>query len=160
MKFNGKVVTGASELKNLVGQEKPGSTVKLTVFRDKKSFDVNVNVSERTAKALAEAPGGQGQSEGATSTDLGVTLEKVPAAAAEKMGLKEGVGLAVKKVNPDGVGSRMGLQQGDVILEIDGKAVSDVAAFNEEVTAAKKNKVIRLKIKRGSATIFLATSLE
>ena len=98
--------------------------------------------------------------DGATSTDLGVTLEKVPAAAAEKMGLKEGVGLAIKQVNPDGVGSRMGLHEGDVILEIDGKAASDVSAFNQAVTEAKKNKVIRLKIQRGSATIFLGSQLD
>ena len=55
-KFNGKEVTGAAELKNIVGEQKPGTTVKLTVFRDKKTFDVNVTVSERTAQALAEAP--------------------------------------------------------------------------------------------------------
>ncbi|MGO9567366.1 MAG: PDZ domain-containing protein [Desulfomonilaceae bacterium] len=76
------------------------------------------------------------------------------------MGIKEGVGLAVKQVNPDGVGSRMGIHEGDVILEIDGKTASDVSAFNQEVTEAKKNKVIRLKIHRGSATIFLATTLD
>ena len=159
LKFNGKPVTGASELKNLVGQEKPGTVTNLTVYRDKKTFDVDVTVSERTAEALAEAktPTGSG---GAASSDLGVTLEKVPAAESEKMGIKEGVGLAVKQVNPDGVGSRMGLHEGDVILEIDGKTASDVAAFNQEVTEAKKNKVIRLKIHRGSATIFLATTLD
>ena len=76
------------------------------------------------------------------------------------MGLKEGVGLAIKQVNPDSVGGKMGLQEGDVILEIDGKPASDVSAFNQEVTEAKKNKVIRLKIQRGSATIFLGTQLD
>jgi serine protease Do len=159
LKFNGKDVTGAAELKNIVGQEKPGTVVKLTVFRDKKTFDVNATVSERTAAALAEAPGAA-PSGSAASADLGITLEKVPAAAAEKMGLKGGVGLAVKQLTPGGVGSRMGLQEGDVILEIDGKGVSDVSAFNEEVAQAKKNKVLRLKIQRGSATIFLATGLD
>ncbi len=159
-KIDGKMVAGAAEVKNVIGGEKPGTTVKLTVFRDKKSFDVVVTVSERTAQALAETPSGPGGGGGATSSDLGVTLEKVPAAAAEKLGLKEGVGLAIKQVSPDGVGSKMGLQEGDVILEIDGKPASDMSAFNQEVTEAKKNKVIRLKIQRGSATIFLATQLD
>jgi len=159
LKFNGKPVTGASELKNLVGQEKPGTGTTLTVYRDKKTFDVDVTVSERTAEALAEAKTATGPG-GLASTDLGVTLEKLPAAASEKMGIKEGVGLAVKQVNPDGVGSRMGLHEGDVIMEIDGKTASDVSAFNQEVTDAKKNKVIRLKIQRGSAIIFLATTLD
>jgi len=119
---------------------------------------VNVTVDERTPKALAEAP--TGPAAGATSTELGVALEKVPAAAAEKMGLKEGAGLVVKQIKPDSTGSKLGLREGDVILEIDGKPASDVSAFNKEVTEAKKNKVIRLKVKRGSATIFLATQLD
>ena len=158
-KFNGKVVTGASELKNLVGQLKPGTVVKLTVQREKKTLDVNVTVSERTPQMLAETQTGP-TGGAATSTDLGITLEKVPAAAAEKMGLKEGAGLAVKQVNPDSVGGKMGLHEGDVILEIDGKAASDVSAFNQAVSEAKKNKVIRLKVQRGSAAIFLASPLD
>ncbi len=161
LKFNGKLVTGAAELKNMVGLEKPGTKVKMTIFRDKKTSDVEATVSERTPKALAEAmPSGSTGGEGETSSDLGITVEKVPAATAEKMGLKEGAGLSIKQVNSDGVGSRMGLQEGDVILEIDGKPVSDVASFNQQVAQAKKNKVIRLKIHRGSATIFLATTMD
>ena len=158
-KFNGKVVTGAAELKNLVGELKPGTAVKLTVHREKKTFDVSATVTERTAQAVAETPTGPAGG-AATSADLGITLEKVPAAAAEKMGLKEGAGLAVKQVNPDSVGGKMGLKEGDVILEIDGKAASDVSAFNQAVSEAKKNKVIRLKVQRGSAAIFLATPLD
>ncbi|MGB6063418.1 MAG: DegQ family serine endoprotease [Desulfomonilaceae bacterium] len=160
LKFNGKLVTGAAELKNMVGLEKPGAKVKMTIFRDKKTSDVEATVSERTPKALAEAMPSGSTGEGETSSDLGITVEKVPAATAEKMGLKEGAGLSIKQVNSDGVGSRMGLQEGDVILEIDGKPVSDVASFNQQVAQAKRNKVIRLKIHRGSATIFLATTMD
>ena len=50
----------------------------------------------------------------------------------------------------------MGLKTGDVVLEVDGKAISGVPEFNKEVEQAKKNGVIRLMIQRGSATIFLA----
>ena len=94
-KIDGKMVAGAAEVKNIIGGKKPGTTVKLTVFRDKKTFDVNVTASERTAQALTETPSGPGG--GATSSDLGVTLEKVPSAAAEKLGLEEGVDLRLSR---------------------------------------------------------------
>ncbi len=52
--FNGQRSQAHRKLKNLVGQTKPGSAAKLTIYRDKKTLDVTLNVSERTPKALAK----------------------------------------------------------------------------------------------------------
>ena len=80
---------------------------------------------------------------------------------AEKMGLKEGEGVRIKEImNPDGSGNKMGLRVGDVVLEVDGKPVSDVTAFNKAVAEAKSSGLIRLKIQRGSAKVFLASPLK
>lgn len=155
-KFNGHDVSGAAELKNLVGREKPGTTAKLTVFRDKKTMDFTMKIAERTAKALGSA---SPTTPAETSDELGVEIEKVPATAAEQMGLKEGEGVQVKDLQADGIGARMGLRAGDVILEVDGKPVASSAEFNKSVKEAKENKVIRLKIQRGTAKVFLATPL-
>jgi serine protease Do len=157
LKFNGESVSGAANLKNMVGREKPGATAKLTIYRDKKTFDVDLTIGERTPRSLAsEAPSTAGE----TSNELGVEIEKVPAAMAEKMGLKEGEGVRIKEItNPDGSGNKMGLRVGDVVLEVDGKSVSDVTAFNKAVAEAKSSGLIRLKIQRGSAKVFLASPL-
>jgi serine protease Do len=155
--LNGQPVSGASQLKNIVGQTKPGAAAKLTIWRDKKTITLNVTIGERTAKALAAgAPKPGTSAESATSTELGVAVGTVSAEMASKMGLKEGEGVLIKEVNPDGRGASMGLTAGDVVLEVDGKAATGVSEFNKEVEQAKKNGVIRLMIKRGSATIFLA----
>ena len=154
--YNGQMVEGASQLKNLVGQTKPGTKVTLKVFRDKKTQEINVTLGERTAKAVASA----GASAGETSTDLGIAVEKVPASMASKLHLKNGEGLVVKRVDPEGQGAAIGLKQGDVILQVDGKAISDVGEFSKAVAAAKKNGLIRVQIQRGRATIFLAESLK
>ncbi|MEI7450187.1 MAG: DegQ family serine endoprotease [Desulfomonile sp.] len=156
VKFNGESVIGAMQLKNMVGKEKPGSSAKLTIFRDKKTFDVNLNIGERSPKILASA---KSSSEGQTSNELGLEIEQVPAAIAEKMGLKEGEGVRVKDLDEDGAGSKMGLKQGDVILEIDSIPVSEVPAFNKALAEAKKNQVIRLKVQRGNGKIYLAAPL-
>ncbi len=156
LKFNGEAVNGAAHLKNMVGREKPGASSKLTIFRNNKSMDMTVKIAERTPKAVAAA---KGTSETQTSNELGVELEKVPPAVAEKMGLKDGEGVRIKDVNSDGVGSRMDLRPGDVILEVDGKTVSEISDFNSAVETAKKNKVIRLKVQRGNNKIYLASNL-
>jgi serine protease Do len=149
--FNGTSVGGASQLKNIVGQTKPGSPAKVTVWRDKKTVTLSVTLAERTPQALAA-----GAPKVEKSSELGVTIGKVPAEMASKLGLKKGHGLIVKEVNPNGSGAAIGLRQGDIILEVDGKIASNTEEFNKLVTEAKKNGVIRLMIQRGSATIFLA----
>lgn len=156
LKFNGQPVSGAAELKNMVGREKPDTDAKLTIFRDKKIIELSVKITERTPKALASA--GQAPST-ETSNELGLEMEKVPSSMAGKLELKEGEGILVKDLNSDGVGAKIGLKPGDVILEVDGVAVDDVTSFNKAVANAKTNKLIRLKVQRSNAKIFLAGSL-
>jgi serine protease Do len=108
VKFNGEPVQGAAQLKNMVGKEKPGGSAKLTVFRDKKSFDVTVNIAERSPKTLSS---GKTSSEGQASNELGIDVETVPPAMADKLGLKEGEGLRVKDLSDDGAGSKWASNQ-------------------------------------------------
>ncbi len=158
VKFKGEPVTGAAQLKNLVGKEKPGGEATLSLVRDKKNLDLKVKIGERTQKAIASA-GSLGSGPSEISNELGINIEKPTAAEAQKAGIKMGEGLKVKDLTPDGVGRNMGLRGGDIILEIDGRPVSDVATFNSAVKQAKKNKVIRLKVQRGTARIFLGSDL-
>jgi serine protease Do len=158
IQFNDQPIKDHSHLKNLVGREKPGTSTKLTVFRDKKTIDLNVKIAERTEKAIASAAPKQ-TSAAETSSELGIDIESVPSGAAESLGLKEGEGVRIKDMNSDGTGARMGLRSGDVILEVDGKTIADVSAFNAAVATAKANKVIRLKVQRNRAVLFMATNL-
>ena len=94
--------------------------------------------------------------EGDTSNELGIEVEPVPSALAGKLGLKEGEGLRVKDIKADGTGRQIGLRGGDVILEVDGDSVTNPTEFNAAVAKAKKNNIIRLKVQRGKAKLFLA----
>ncbi len=156
VKFNGQPVGGAAELKNFVGRERPDSTAKLTIFRNKKTVDVSVKIGERPEQV---ASAGNLHPEAGTTGELGIQLGKVSALDASKLGLKDGEALVVKAVKPDGTGRKLGLKPGDAILEVDGAPISDVPTFNTKVSEAKKNKVIRLTVQRGKDVLILATSL-
>jgi serine protease Do len=154
LSFNGRPVAGASELKNMVANTTPNSQAKLTVYRDRKTRKMTLVVGERTGKMVASAT-----SPSERSAKLGIQLEKVQPKEAKHLGRNDGAGLKIKSVDSQGVGSRMGLAEGDIILEIDGKPATNVETFNKEVKVAAANHVIRLLVKRGGATLFLADTI-
>jgi len=156
VKFNGQPVGGAAELKNFVGKQRPDSTAKLTIFRDKKTVEVAVKIGERPQQVAAA---GNLRSEAGAEGELGIQLGKVSPLDASNLGLKDGEALVVKAVKPDGAGHKLGLKPGDAILEVDGAPISDVPTFKTKVSEAKKNKVIRLTVQRGKDVLILATSL-
>ncbi|MEW6351481.1 MAG: DegQ family serine endoprotease [Thermodesulfobacteriota bacterium] len=162
--FNGEPVRNASHLKNMVGKVKPGSKAALALVRNGKAMKIDVTVGERDPKKMAAMREGTDEPEttGQTSSELGIIVEKVPDKAAEALGIKPGEGLMVKDVS-DGIGRKMGLRPGDVLLEVDGKPVSDSSQFAEAVKKAKasKDKVIRLKVKRDKRPpLFMAEKIE
>lgn len=65
----------------------------------------------------------------------------------------------IEKVMPDGAGQRAGLQDGDLVLSADGRAVSDGIAFIEAVRAAP-GKPMALEVERGARRLALTLTPE
>ncbi len=156
LKFKGEPVSGAAHLKNLVGRVKPGAKADLTIFRKGKTMTIPVTVGERDPKKIAALKSDVEGSD--TSSELGVEIEPVPPQVAKSLGLEKDQGVRIKSVDPDGMGRNIGLRGGDVVLEINGAAVSDADSLKEAVAGAKKQGIIRLKVQRGKAQIYLAES--
>jgi serine protease Do len=157
LKFNDKNVAGPAELKNLVGRVKPGSKASLTVFRNGRELALSTDIGERKPKDRLASRSGE---EAESFDELGVSIEPVPKALADKLDIKRGEGVRVKATDPNGLGARMGLKTGDIVLEIDGKAIGGTSAFNSAVTKAKKNGVIRLKVQRKKNRIYLGFDMD
>ena len=81
---------------------------------------------------------------------LGAELESVEGQLADYFGVVEGV--LVRSIDADQPGKRAGLQAGDVITSVDGKAVDSPSELREKVMRADPNKKVRLAVMRkGSA---------
>lgn len=77
----------------------------------------------------------------------GVTVQNLTDEMAEYFSLPPGAGVIVADVDGD---IREGLMRGDVILEIDGEAVSGVGDFANKVQALKAGSAAKLSVQRGS----------
>ncbi len=150
---NGSEVKDARELTRKIGASAPNSTVKLDVLRkgQSKTFDVALGQmpSERHANSENTGPTeGQG-------FHLGVML-----APADRDN-PDAEGVIITAVDPDGVAAQQGLEPGDVILDVNGSAVSRPSQVRQALANAKsQNKHdALLKVKAKKSTVFIAIPL-
>ncbi len=79
---------------------------------------------------------------------LGVTIQEVDAALAESLGLAKAQGALVAAVQKGSAAARAGIEPGDVILGIDGKAVDRSTELPPRVAAAKPGSEVKLDVWR------------
>ncbi len=144
--FEGKPITGPSELRNEVAGTKPGTKTELTVFRDGAEKKLTVKVGELNSQMLAAATGGREMSD-----ELGMTVENLSPQMAKELGYSgDQGGVVVTSVEPDGLAAQAGIQVNDVILSMQDKPVANVAQFQTELGRHNLKDGMRLAVQSGT----------
>jgi len=91
---------------------------------------------------------------------IGITVQEMTAALAPSFGLKQPRGILIGGVNPGGAGEKAGLKEGDVILKLDGKDVSDTNVFRNQVAQMDPGSEVTLTIWRRTAEQQVRVRLE
>jgi serine protease Do len=103
---------------------------------------------------MAKEIAGQLQNKGhVTRGWLGVTIQEVTPELAKSFDLKENKGALVAQVNPGSPAEKSGIQQGDIIIEFDGKAVSESKDLPRIVASTPVGKMITVKLWRDGKII-------
>jgi serine protease Do len=150
VEFDGKPVVDSAELPLLVARTGVGKTVKLKVIRDKESQEYSVKIGELKDEDIAAA----GPS---SNDDLGLAVQTLTPELSENLNLDKALkGVVVTQVEPGGPAAEAGLRRGDVILEVNRKAVKNSQAYQKAVRETGKGKSLLFLVRRGDNTIFLA----
>lgn len=149
---NGKTLKGSRELARQVAVMAPGSSVKLDLIRKGESKTLTVVLGTMPNQHQANASE-QRPSQVGNVPHFGLTV--VPAVEVAGSGDK---GLVVTSVDPEGTAADHGLQTGDVILDVGGKAVSGAGDIRNAVSEAKNDgkRDVLMKVKTSQATKFVA----
>jgi serine protease Do len=151
--MNGQAITSANDLRLRVSEMAPGTTVKLQISREGKTQDVNVALAElpeKAEKAGSQENGGSGLE--------GVEVQPLTPDIAEQLQLSPGTrGVVVWSVDPASPAASS-LQKGDVIQEVNHKAVSSIEQFRQAVSAAGKGSVLLLVNRQGVTTYVVLES--
>jgi serine protease Do len=158
---NGETVKDARELARTIGGLAPGNSVKLDVLHKGQNKVVNLTLGQlpNSVEAKADTDDNDGKGSATRGTDvpkLGLTL--APANSVAGAG-KDGV--VVTEVDPNSAAADRGFKEGDVILEVAGKSVTNAGDVREAINAARtdnKNSVL-MRVKSGGSSRFVAVPL-
>jgi len=153
---NGQALKDGDQLVNMISAAQPGSTVDLKVFRDGKTLALPVKIGDRAA-IVAENGGGKpspdsadNDAEGAaTHARLGVNIQNLTDADRDQMGLKAG-NVVIASVEPGSFAEDIGLQKGDVLVEINRHRVTSAADVKNAMQSAKPGEAMAFKLVRNN----------
>ncbi len=152
--YNGKDIDSPNLLRNLVAQTPVGSRVKVEIVRDGKHRTVEVRIGEQP-KEIVQA-GEQGVPEGKEHALAGLEVRDLTAEIARSLGLPPGSpGVVVTAVAPDSAAEEAGIEEGDVIVEINRQPVRHVRDFRRIRAALDKKERVLLLIQRRGSKLFI-----
>ncbi|MGH8630368.1 MAG: DegQ family serine endoprotease [Burkholderiales bacterium] len=142
---NGKDLDHLSELPATIAAIRPGTSVKLQVWRDRASRDIAVTVDQlREDKIAAAAPGGSPD-----SAKLGLALRELTPQEREQ--IQADGGLVVE--DAQGAAAKAGIQRGDVILAVGDTPVTSVDQLRK--LTEKSGKTVALLIQRNDVRTYV-----
>jgi serine protease Do len=155
IKFEGTKIENSEQLRNLVAEREPGTSVGIILLRDGKETDVTVVLGERP-KELASRGGKSEKPEERTSKKLGLSIQTLTPDIAKQFGYKNDHGVVVTDVVAGSPAEEAGIQRGDLIKEVNRSEIRSVEDFNRATEHLRSGDSIALLLRRGDNTFFVA----
>jgi serine protease Do len=152
VEYEGTPINRSSDLPALVGLSMPGTHAKFRVFRRNQGMQTVVVMLGELREEAPEQPLPR-KVRPESRTRFGLALGEITVTQRREMDIDHGAGVISVE---EGLAHGAGLRPGDVILEVDGKRVTDVAGFHRLLAHVRPGRAAVLRVRRGMATLFMA----
>ncbi|NBB92420.1 MAG: Do family serine endopeptidase [Gammaproteobacteria bacterium] len=151
--FEDQPIDRHSELPPLVGMERPGTEVEMSIWRWGERETLEVTLGEREGEAVER--GVNGDSEAQPSNALGLVVEPLDQELRQRFGDPEG-GVLITEVESDNA-YRAGIRRNQLIMMINNREIADMDDFNAVVEDIEPGQTVALLVREASgASAFLA----
>ena len=140
LKIGDQEVPDADGFRELLSAHAPGEAVRLGIVRKNRIVELTVTLGAASKPLRAE---------GGPRATFGVTAAEV----------KEGEGVLIRRVVPDSPADKAGLKADEVILKLDGQAVSDPAKVNDLPLEKRPGDVVTLTVQRDGKPVEVKVTL-
>jgi len=149
--FNGKAINDAGELQVEVGQKQPGNTIHLNVMRDGKSENIPVTLEAMGSRDKDNQSANAEQ--GKPRWGVGVA-DLTPQVRQQVQADSNVRGAVVERVMPGSSADNAGLQQGDIIIEVNRKPVQSASEVQKALAAVPKDEDALVLVWSGGGSTF------
>jgi len=157
VEYQGEKVKDVNHLRNIVAATKVGTTAELKVNRDGKLTTLRVKIGELPGREAAVGRQEGGGFEG----EWGFDVTNLSPSLRDRLGLPEGqVGVVVTTVSGTSDAYQKGLRKGDVIIEINRQAISDVGDFNRAMSGVSGGDQVLLVVITEGYTRYITFKVE
>ena len=149
LELNGEPVESADAFRNRIAMLKPGTKVKLVVWRDRRRKTITVPLGKRppTDELTGNLPK-------ETVEELGFTVQDLTDELIERYGYEGQTGVIVSSVDSGSQAERKGIAPGALIREVNQQKIRNTKEFNDAIKKAKKEGGAVLLVKLGRYTFF------
>jgi serine protease Do len=155
--INGNAVEDVNNFRLTIAGFASGTTVHLKIVREGKTLEVPVALGE--VNEANNRPGGPSvvPGEGEKGALKGVSVEALTPEIRQQLQLPDDTkgGVVIANLEDDSPAAAVGLQSGDVILQVNHRPVNTVAEFNSTVKAGASKESTLLLVRRGAGTSFI-----
>jgi serine protease Do len=149
--INGKPIQKGQELIDIVADSSVGSTLKMGIIRDKRPMALEVIVGDRT-KIFSQEYGGAPHDEpdtqnGATQLKFGMSVQPLKSADKQNLDYKGG-GVMITSTDPGSFADDIGLQKGDIIVELNREKVNSPADVQRIQATLKAGQPVAFQVMR------------
>ncbi|WP_303722954.1 DegQ family serine endoprotease [Malonomonas rubra] len=152
LELDGIKVDKVAKFRNQIALTRPGTEIKLTVLRDGEEKQIKATIGSLETDE-------QGKPVSADKLPkLGMSLQKLTDELAGQFGYEGEKGVLVTAVEADSIADRAGIKRGDLIEEVNRKAVTEPQQVKEMIKESDK-KTVLLLVRQGEASRYLALKL-
>jgi serine protease Do len=146
--INNKAVNNTHDLLLMIAGLKVGETIQVKIIREGQVKIFPILIAERTDKTEMASVG---QAEGA----FGMSVQDITPDIAAQLGLSQKKGVIVADVQEGSLAEEVGIQQQDIILQVNKTKVTTVTEYKSQLIKAGTKGSLLLLIKRGRTTFFV-----
>lgn len=157
--LNDHPVKNGNELTDKVADLPIGSSAVLTVDRNGKRMDFNVNIQERTVvwkdrlQAAQIQPGTPVPPKPSLGhVEFGITIVRLTPRERSDMGIADNTGIKVTEVDPGSLADDLEMQEGDVILSINRIPVTNLDDVKKIAATLKPGQAVAVHVARAAHT--------
>lgn len=156
----GKAVKNSQDVVFSVRNKLAGDKVQFEIYRDGKKRTIEVvlgEIDKGEKQKTGSKPEQEPSSAAKTSKQMGITAAVIDSELQRQFKLDSAEGLVVVNVERGSLGGKLGLQPGDVILEVNRAKMKTLDDWNRVMEA--KNRSLGILMSRGGQTLFISVEM-